>query len=347
MDLLDFDYHLPRELVAQYPRPKRGQSRLLVFHRDTSRIEHKEFADLPDYVHSGDGLVLNETRVFPARLMGTREDTGGKVELLLVRDLGEGRWHFLVKPARRARKAVRFIFAEGRLHCDLEKRVAPGQWLGRFQGPKDVDAILAQWGQVPLPPYIKRPPERSDVERYQTVFAKYPGAVAAPTAGLHFTRKLLDALRQKGIAVVPLLLHVGPGTFMPVRDKDIRRHRMEAEYYRISPLVAETLNRVKQKGGRVFAVGTTAVRALESAVLVEAGAAPRLVPAEGWTDLFIYPPFRFQATDALITNFHLPRSTLLMLVSAFAGREGLLRAYRQAIQRGYLFYSYGDAMLIL
>jgi S-adenosylmethionine:tRNA ribosyltransferase-isomerase len=347
MDLLDFDYHLPEELIAQYPRPRRGQSRLLVLHRKSSQIEHKKFADLSSYLHNGDCLVLNETKVLPARLIGFREGTGGKVELLLVRDLGEGRWHFMVKPSRQARSGHRFLFGEGQLQCELERRVASGEWVGRFQSQGDLKTLLAELGQVPLPPYIRRQPEPGDVERYQTVFAKHRGAVAAPTAGLHFTRDLLDELARKGVEIVPILLHVGPGTFRPVREADIRSHRMEAEYYRIPPQAARTVNRVKEKEGRVFAVGTTTVRALETSTMEMGEGMERLKPGHGWTDLFIYPPFRFRITDALITNFHLPRSTLLMMVSAFAGRERILFTYGEAIGKKYLFYSYGDAMLIL
>jgi len=348
MHLSDFDYHLPRELIAQYPRPQRGQSRLLVLHRDTARIEHVKFADLSDQLQPGDCLVLNETKVFPARLMGIKEGTGGKVELLLVKDLGGGRWHFMVRPSRGARKGVRFLFGEGRLRCELEERIGPGRWLGRFNSEEDLTEVLARLGQVPLPPYIRRDPEPGDRERYQTVYARYPGAVAAPTAGLHFTGEFLDKLIQKGVQVVSILLHVGPGTFRPVRETDIRRHKVEEEYFQISPRAAQAVNRVKKQGGRIVAVGTTTVRALETMISAEEGKdEARLQSGQGWTSLFIYPPFHFRAVDILITNFHLPRSTLLMLVSAFAGREKILRAYREAIDRKYLFYSYGDAMLIL
>ena len=347
MELLDFDYDLPRELIAQYPRSERGQSRLLVLQRDTSRIEHKMFADLPGFLRRGDCLVLNETKVLPARLIGLKEGTGGKVELLLVRDLGDGRWYFLVKPSRGAKAGGKFLFGGGRLRCELEEKLPSGEWIGRFQSKGDVDSLLAELGQVPLPPYIRRQPESDDVDRYQTVFAKHRGAVAAPTAGLHFTRNLLDELSQRGIEIVPILLHVGPGTFQPVRQTEIHRHRMEAEYYRISPKAARMVNGVRKARGRIFAVGTTAVRALETSIMERLKGKERLEPSHGWTDLFIYPPFRFRATDALITNFHLPRSSLLMLVSAFAGRERILHAYHVAIQKGYLFYSYGDAMLIL
>jgi S-adenosylmethionine:tRNA ribosyltransferase-isomerase len=373
MDLNDFDYLLPEELIAQHPRPQRGQSRLLVLHRRDGRIEHRHFADLVEYLRTGDVLVINETRVMPARLLGRRLDTGGKVEILLVRDRGERRWQFLVKPSRRAGQGIEFSFGDGRLICEVEERIGPGEWTGRFRSPEDVDEVLRELGQVPLPPYIRRPPEESDRDRYQTVYARQEGAVAAPTAGLHFTRDLLEDISGRGIKIVPILLHVGPGTFRPVKESDIARHRMEAEYYRISPAAAASIDRARGRGGRIVVVGTTTVRALESCAVAEktgsdplvaertepdstetglaesASDRPRghLKPGEGWTDLFIHPPFSFRLTDALITNFHLPRSTLLMLVSALAGRELILSAYREAVAERYLFYSYGDAMIIL
>ena len=375
MDLNDFDYSLPEELIAQHPRPRRGQSRLLVLHRSDGRIEHKRFTDLIEYFQPGDVLVINETRVIPARLLGKRQDTGGKVEILLVRDRGEGCWQFLVKPSRRARPGIVLSFGDGRLLCEVEKRIGQGEWIGRFHSRENLNEIMQQLGETPLPPYIRRPPEESDRRRYQTVYARQDGAVAAPTAGLHFTRDLMERISGRGIEIVPILLHVGPGTFRPVKVDDITRHRMESEFYRILPAAAAAINRARDRGGRIVVVGTTTVRALESCAAadkaestdsaetklpgpgategeahLELGAAlggTHLRPAEGWTDLFIYPPFSFRMTDALITNFHLPRSTLLMLVSALAGREFLLRAYREAVNKRYLFYSYGDAMLIL
>jgi len=319
---------------------------LLVIHRDTSLLEHRYFADLLDYLDPGDCLVLNETKVLPARLLGVREGSGGKVEILLVRDLGEGRWQFLIRPARRARIGDCLLFGDGQLSCRLEEPLDSGEWVGQFHTTEDLEDNLARLGQVPLPPYIRRSPEESDRERYQTVYAKHCGAVAAPTAGLHFTNDLLERLAAKGVDLVPILLHVGPGTFRPVTEMVISRHRMEAEYYHIPPLAAQRVNDIRHRGGRIFAVGTTTVRALETSV-VETKGSEKLEPGEGWTNLFIFPPFLFRATDALITNFHLPGSTLLMLVSAFAGRELVLRAYREAIDKRYLFYSYGDAMLIL
>ena len=290
---------------------------------------------------------MNETRVLPARLLGVREKSGGKIELLLVRDLGHGRWQFLVRPSRKAKPGAIFLFGEGRLRCEVEERVGSGVWVGNFQGQGDLDTLLMELGQVPLPPYIRRQPVASDRERYQTVFAKHRGAVAAPTAGLHFTGTMLEELAEKGIEIVPILLHVGPGTFRPVKEGDISRHRMEEEYYKISTGAADAVNRVRERGGRVVVVGTTTVRALETCVMGETEGAEKVASGEGWTDLFIYPTFQFRICDALITNFHLPRSTLLMLVSAFAGEEFIMRAYREAVRERYQFYSYGDAMLIL
>ncbi len=347
MHLNDFDYQLPEELIAQRPRPRRGQSRLLVVHRGSGRIEHKHFIDLPGYLEPDDTLVINETRVLPARLLGRRRDTGGKVEILLVRDRGEERWQFLVKPSRRARPGIEFSFGDGRLICEVEERVGSGEWTGRFRSLSDVATALRELGQIPLPPYIRRQPEENDRDRYQTVYARQDGAVAAPTAGLHFTRDLLEGISSRRVEIVPILLHVGPGTFRPVKEDDIARHRMEAEFYRISPSAAESINRTRNRGGRIVVVGTTTVRALESRAAGTAAKGAHLESGEGWTDLFIHPPFAFRMTDALITNFHLPRSTLLMLVSALAGGELILRAYREAVAERYLFYSYGDAMLIL
>jgi len=347
MDLNDFDYSLPEKLIAQRPRPRRGQSRLLVLYRRDGRIEHRRFTDLHEYLQPGDALIINETRVMPARLLGHRRDTGGKVEILLVRDRGEGRWQFLVKPSRRARPGIEFSFGDGRLICEVEERIGPGEWTGRMRSRENLAKVLEELGQTPLPPYIRRPPDESDRLRYQTVFARQDGAVAAPTAGLHFTRDLLDRISGQGIEIVPILLHVGPGTFRPVKVSDITRHRMEAEFCRISPEAAAAINHARDRGGRIVVVGTTTVRALESRAAGNHAAGPHLEPGEGWTDLFIHPPFSFRLTDALITNFHLPRSTLLMLVSAMAGRELILQAYREAVAEEYLFYSYGDAMLIL
>jgi S-adenosylmethionine:tRNA ribosyltransferase-isomerase len=333
-----FDYALPPELIAQEPVEPRDASRLLVLHRSSGRIEHRRFRELPEYLRSGDVLVVNETKVIPARLVGRRE-AGGRVELLLLRRRRAGCWEVLARPARRVRSGERLIFGE-----DLEARVveegAEGRRVVEFPGGEQAEAVLKRLGQTPLPPYIRR---SSPLERYQTVYAREEGSVAAPTAGLHFTPELLEALRRLGVEVVPVVLHVGPATFRPVRTEKVEEHRLEPEYYRVSPEAAARIERASRQGGRVVAVGTTVVRALET-VAARHG---RVVAGEGWADLFIYPGHCFRRVDALITNFHLPRSSLLMLVCAFAGRERVLAAYRLAVEHRYRFYSFGDAMLIL
>jgi len=334
----DFDYALPPDRIAQHPVEPRDHARLMVLHRDSGKLEHRRFYEVVDYLRRGDVLVINETRVFPARLVGKRP-SGGKVELLLVRPLGRDTWEALAKPGRKVRPGERLLFGEGKLTGEVVERTEGGKRVVRFSG--DLEA-LRNLGQVPLPPYIRRSPIPEDRKRYQTVYARVEGSVAAPTAGLHFTEELLGRLREKGVEVVPIVLHVGPGTFRPVRG-EVSEHRMEAEYYEVSPRAAEVVNLARGKGGRVVAVGTTSVRTLET-VADEEG---RVRPGSGWTELFIYPPYRFRVVDALITNFHLPRSTLLMLVAAFAGRERVLEAYMEAVRLGYRFYSYGDAMLII
>ncbi len=337
MKLSDFDYDLPEGLIAPHPAPVRDESRLMVLHRSEERIEHRVFRDLVDYVRAGDALVVNETKVFPARLLG-RGPGGGKVELLLLRRVEGEVWEALGRPGRRLRKGAQVQIGEGDLTAEVREVLPDGRRQVHLRGD-DVEAVLHRIGRTPLPPYLRREETPEDRERYQTVYARTPGAVAAPTAGLHFTQGLLDRIRGRGVDVTPVLLHVGPGTFRPVTAEDPALHRMEAEYYEIGPDAAARVASVRQRGGRVIAVGTTAVRALEAAATTG--------EHSGWTEIFIYPPCAFRAVDALITNFHLPRSTLLMLVSAFAGREFVLRAYREAIRRGYRFYSYGDAMLIL
>jgi len=343
MKLSDYDYDLPAELIAQYPLRERDRSRLLVLHRGDGRMEHREFRDIVDYLREGDCLVINETRVMPARLFGRREPTGGKVEMLLVRRLDDGLWEALVSPGRRVRPGTR-ISLDGELGCEVVGYAAGGRRLLRFDEGFD----LSRYGHVPLPPYIRRPDSAEDRELYQTVYARVEGAVAAPTAGLHFSDELLREISGRGVRIAPILLHVGPGTFRPIRSEDPRSHRMEDEYYEVSPDAAEIMNSARLSGGRIIAVGTTSVRTLETVPFYDRRRGMWLVrPGSGWTDKFIYPPYRFKVVDALVTNFHLPRTTLLLLVSAFAGRELLLSSYREAIARGYRFYSYGDAMLIL
>ena len=341
MKLSDFDYDLPEPLVASHPAPVRDESRLMVLHRSEERIEHRTFREVTHYLRPGDALVVNETKVFPARLLGCGPG-GGKVEVLLLRRTGEDAWEVLGRPGRRLRPGGIVLFGEGALRGEVMEALPDGRRVLRLVG-EDVEGILSRIGRTPLPPYLRRGDTPEDRERYQTVYARTPGAVAAPTAGLHFTPDLLDRVREMGVEIVPVLLHVGAGTFRPVTAEDPRDHLMEAEYYEIGPEAAGRLSSAKQRGGRVIAVGTTTVRALETAS-AEIGTVRE---GAGWTGMFIYPPYPFRAVDALITNFHLPRSTLLMLVSAFAGRAFLLRAYREAVALGYRFYSYGDAMLIL
>lgn len=338
----DFDYDLPAELIAQSPLPDRTESRMLVLYRDTGRTEHRMFRDLPEYVRAGDAMILNDTRVIPARLLGVKAETGARVECLLLRKEDSAAqpdvWRVLVKPGRRVRPGTRLIFGEGRLEALVLETTEEGGRLVRFFYREDWEDLLKDLGEMPLPPYIKTRLE--DPERYQTVYAREPGSAAAPTAGLHFTRELLDDVAARGVDIGFVTLHVGLGTFRPVQVRDVEDHRMHSEYFRIPPETARLVDRVRREGGRIWAVGTTVCRALETAALRGWG------PREGWTDLFIYPGFSFQVVDCLITNFHLPKSTLLMLVSAFAGRERVLRAYAEAVERRYRFFSFGDAMLI-
>ena len=350
MLLSDFDYTLPERLIAQHPAARRDASRLMVLRRSGETIEHRAFSDLPEYLRPNDSLVLNDTRVIPARLIGTREESGGKMELLLLHRHpdpdGNCVWDALARPGRRARPGARILFRTNRDEPLVGTILAarPGLRTVKFEGAVDVERALMEIGQVPLPPYIRRAPDRDeDPMRYQTVYAKTDGAVAAPTAGLHFTEDLLDRVRARGVETLFVTLHVGVGTFAPVRAEPIETHRMHEEAFQIPSDVAETVNATRAGGGRIVAVGTTSVRVLETA----SGESGVVEETSGVTDLFIYPGYRFKAVDALVTNFHLPKSTLLMLVSAFTGRDLLFHAYREAIERSYRFYSYGDAMLVL
>lgn len=348
MDVADFDYNLPPELIAQQPLPERVASRMLVLDRCRGTWEHRHFSDLPTYLCPGDCLVVNDTRVLPARLWGQRA-TGGQVELLLLRPREEHVWEALARPAKRLRVGETLDFA-GKLQATVLEKKKEGLVQVRLDYQGELLEVLDETGLTPLPPYIRRPEqqrdsaqERADRERYQTVYAQKPGAVAAPTAGLHFDEPSLQAVRERGVGVVPITLHVGLGTFRPVTVERVEEHRMHAEYYQVGEPAAETINRRRATGGRCVAVGTTVVRTLETLVdesgTVHAGA--------GGAELFIYPGYGFRAVDMLLTNFHLPRSTLLMMVSAFAGRELILSAYQEAIAERYRFYSYGDCMLIM
>jgi len=337
----DFEYDLPPELIAQDPLPDRAASRLLVLERASGGIRHARFPDIVDLVAAEDVLVLNVSRVIPARLHGKR-DTGRVAELLLVRELPDGTWLALGHPGGKLKPRRRLTVGDDSA-VEIVEPLGGGLRRVRFVGALDARGTLAKYGEVPLPPYIRRPPRADDRERYQTVYAAHDGSVAAPTAGLHFTLELLARLRAKGVAVAELDLHVGPGTFKPVQVDDVRRHRMDWEAYVVSDGAATTINGRRQAGGRIWAVGTTVARALETC----AGEGGLVTPGAGQTRLFIHPPFAFRAVDRLLTNFHLPRSTLLMLVSAFGGYEQVMRAYAEAIEQRYRFYSYGDAMVIL
>lgn len=349
MHLQEFDYDLPAELVAQHPVEKRDHSRLMVLHRHDRRIEHRLFFEITDYLYDGDVLVLNDARVIPARLLGKKE-TGGRAEVFLLRHLSNGSehesvWHCLVSCSKKPRAGTRILFHQS-LAAEIVEEMEEG-YAVRFTGEGTVKDELRQAGWMPLPPYIKRDhsarDDGQDRERYQTVYARAEGAVAAPTAGLHFTDALLNRIREKGVEVLLLTLDVGWGTFQPVRAERIEDHHMHRERYTIPPAVADALNEARRRNKRMVCVGTTAVRSLESAVTGDG----TIAAGEGHTDLFIYPGYRFKAVDSLVTNFHLPRSTLIMLVAAFAGRECIFQAYREAMERGYRFYSYGDAMLII
>lgn len=340
MRLADFDYVLPRHLIAQTPARPRDSARLLVLDRMTGSVKHRTFRDLLEYLHPSDVLVLNDTRVIPVRLRA-RRSTGGEVEVVLVRRRSDGTWEALMKPSRKVREGARLVFAPGVLQGTAGPRTDSGTRLVTLEHQGELRPILERIGGMPVPPYIERPLDHPD--DYQTVYAGRDGAIAAPTAGLHFTDALLQAIRERGVRVAFLTLHVGPGTFRPVESEEIAKHRMDAEYYEVSAEAAAVINDARAHGGRILVAGTTGVRTLESV----AGADGTVRAGSGWTDLFILPGFRFRATDALITNFHLPRTTLLILVSAFAGRQRILAAYTEAVRAGYRFYSFGDAMLIL
>ena len=363
-------YDLPKELIAQRPCEPRDQARLLLLDRASEAISHRLFRDLPQFLRSGDCLVLNDTKVRPARLYGKRADTGGKVELLLLRSEGDSIYRCLGQPGKRLKLGTRLIFNGTRYkngstfikldqNCtryDLEAEVIAGNGAERVvQFNAEVEPMLSQMGQVPLPPYIRRAVQPEDRQWYQTVYARYPGAVAAPTAGLHFTEELLDQIRGCGVRVAFVTLHVGWGTFKPVGEEELKAGRLHPEWFRIPLETTEAIRATKQAGGRVVAVGTTVVRALETAYSVERLASRKCLNAiryplnatDGSTDLFIRPPFRFRVVDGMITNFHLPGTSLLYLVAAFAGKERVLAAYQEAIRQRYRFYSYGDAMLIL
>ena len=339
MEKSDFFFNLPEELIAQTPLEQRDASRLLHLDKETGEIEHRHFYELPQYLHKGDCLVLNNTRVLPARLLGCRQ-SGGGVELVLLRDLGEGRWECLSRPGRKTKPGTLLQFGDGELTATVEAVAEGGNRIVQFHYTGIFLEVLERLGKMPLPPYIKE--ELQDGERYQTVYARELGSAAAPTAGLHFTPELLEQIEQMGVKLCYVTLHVGLGTFRPVKEEKIEDHEMHSEFCMIPPETAETINTVKKNGGRVIAVGTTSCRTLESFAEEDGTVAA----GSRWTDIFIYPGYRFKCIDALITNFHLPESTLIMLVSALAGRENVLRAYETAVKERYRFFSFGDAMFI-
>lgn len=337
----DFDYTLPEELIAQTPLKDRDKSRLLVYDRKTKEIQHRIFSDIVEYIRPEDCLVLNNTRVLPARLLGKKSGTGGSVEMVLLKDLGDNQWEVLVNPGRRVKEGCVVSFGDGLLNSHVIKRTEEGNRLVQFEYQGIWQEVLDTVGIMPLPPYIHATLE--DKERYQTVYSKINGSAAAPTAGLHFTKELLETIAQKGTEIAYLTLHVGLGTFRPVKEETVQDHKMHTEYYAVDEETAEKINAKRRAGGRIIAVGTTSCRVLETVTtsdgIVHAG--------EGETGIFIYPGYTFKAVDALITNFHLPKSTLLMLISAFAGREEVLRFYEEAIAEKYRFFSFGDACLLL
>lgn len=336
----DFYYHLPEELIAQHPSDKREESRLMVLDKQTGTVEHKVFKDILDYFEEGDCLVLNDTRVIPARLYGEKEDTGAKIEFLLLNRLEDNKWETLVKPGKKAKIGAKIVFGDGILKGEIIDNTDSGGRIIKFYYDGIFEEILDKLGEMPLPPYITEKLE--DKERYQTVYSKREGSAAAPTAGLHFTHELINMIRSKGVEIVYITLHVGLGTFRPVKAESLEEHLMHSEYYEVDKETADTINRVKDNGGRIYAVGTTSTRTLES-VADNDGI---IHPKSGWTDIFIYPGYKFKVIDRLITNFHLPESTLIMLISALAGRENVLRAYNIAVEEKYRFYSLGDGMLI-
>jgi len=336
----DFYYNLPPELIAQTPIEDRSASKLLVLDSKSGDINHRHFYDIEDMLGEGDCLVLNDTRVLPARLYGVKEGSGGKIEFLLLNRIDMDSWEIIVKPGKKAKPGARFVFGDGLLKAEIIETVNDGNRIVKFFWDGVFENILDQLGEMPLPPYITEKLE--DRERYQTVYSKNNGSAAAPTAGLHFTKELLEKISAKGVKIAYVTLHVGLGTFRPVKSDDVENHKMHSEFYIITEDAANTINETKKAGGRIISVGTTSSRVLETVADKDGFVKTQT----GWTDIFIYPPYRFKTVDALITNFHLPESTLLMLVSALAGKENIFRAYEEAVSKKYRFFSFGDAMFI-
>ncbi len=340
MNVKDFYYDLPQELIAQDPLEDRSSSRLLVLHKETGELEHKIFRQITEYLNPDDCLVINNTKVIPARLFGEKEGTQAKIEILLLKRKENDIWETLVKPGKKAKPGTRISFGGGLLIGEVLEVVEDGNRLIQFHYEGIFEEILDQLGQMPLPPYITH--QLEDKNRYQTVYAKYDGSAAAPTAGLHFTPELLNEIRAMGVRIAEVTLHVGLGTFRPVKVENVQEHHMHSEFYQIDEEAANIINETKQRGGRVICVGTTSCRTIESAATEDG----TIQPCSGWTEIFIYPGYRFKVLDCLITNFHLPESTLVMLVSALAGREQILHAYEEAVKERYRFFSFGDAMFI-
>ena len=340
MKVSDFDFYLPEELIAQHPLEKRDSSRLMVLDKTTGNIEHKHFHDIVNYLNEGDTLVLNNTRVMPARLIGEKEETGGKIEFLLLKRIEGDKWECLAKPGKRAKIGQKFTFGNGKLKCTVVDIVEEGNRIIEFSYEGIFEQVLDELGEMPLPPYITE--KLDDRERYQTVYSKEKGSAAAPTAGLHFTEELLKKVKEKGVNIAYLTLHVGLGTFRPVKVDDINEHIMHSEYYNLDEENANIINETKKRGNKVIAVGTTSTRTLETIGDEEGFVSPQ----SGWTDIFIYPGYKYKIVDNLITNFHLPESTLIMLVSALAGKENVMNAYKKAVEEKYRFFSFGDSMFI-
>ncbi|MDD5766664.1 MAG: tRNA preQ1(34) S-adenosylmethionine ribosyltransferase-isomerase QueA [Candidatus Marinimicrobia bacterium] len=344
MRLSDFDYAFPKELIANFPIKERDHSKLMVINRKDESITHKHFYDIADYMNPGDLLIVNETRVYPARLWAVKDRTDAKVEVFLLRELENSLWEVMVKPARKVRIGNKLTIADG-VQCDVIDNTVSGGRVVRFNGiPQEtLYKLIDEIGQSPLPPYIDREPTDEDKIKYQTVYAKRRGAVAAPTAGLHFTEALLQKIRDKGVKIYPVVLHIGLGTFRPVTVEDLTRHRMDSEYFEVSAETAIAINEAKAKGKRIIGVGTSVARTLETVTV----SGFQISPRRGWTDKFIHPPYDFKMIDVLITNFHQPKSTLLMLVAAFANYPLIMKAYKEAVKKKYRFFSYGDAMIII
>lgn len=355
MQLKDFYYDLPQELIAQEPISERDKSRLLILDKNSGNIEHKIFRDILDYINPGDCIVINDTEVIPARLLGVKEDSGGKIEFVLLKRRGGDLWEVILKPGRRAKPGARFVFGQGVLKAEIVDIIEDGNRLVRFEYDGIFERILDKIGIIPLPPYITK--ELLDSKRYQTVYAANKGSAAAPTAGLHFTNELINEIKKKDVEIAKVTLHVGLGTFRPVKTQDITKHKMHSEFYTILENACNKINSAKRNGKKIIAVGTTSLRVLETVgqgdgsfdsriALSQKNRPLDLKPQSGSTDIFIYPGYKFNTVDALITNFHLPESTLIMLVSAFAGKDNIFKAYKEAIAQKYRFFSFGDAMFI-